>query len=399
MILTATYVPIATLGQSMNIASAVTASCDPDFYAANDILWYNECAAACSVDGSTSAYTDSSENAEAMFKYLTSAKFKELNGPMSALQAAAFLGNAYQESKYDPAAIQSGKSYNTDDAMNKDKGAYAFGLFQWDGGRRVALLNNVEKNKSSGTKLEQAWTDLTLQLRFLMSELDGSESAILKDNEFKTTTSVERATIRVREVFERAGSPNDAGRIKAANAAYDKYKSLAPSSLNPLVGGCNGTDASGGNGDIAQTAKDLSWEKRAESGAKDHTTLQDKPAYTKALAETGVNKLGDSCSKAGDSCDAFLATVLRYSGVDPKFPCCGADNQGAYLKKNSDKYTKVSDNATKTAGLEAGDILWHPGHVKIYIGDGKEAAASHCKRTGEQGTIYFDGSYSVFRAK
>ncbi len=380
-LLLAVYAPVSVMFGSSVVYAA---NCDPDFYASNDILWYDGCASACNT--TTGQFTDSSENAEAMFKYLTGTVFDVLGGPMNATQAAGFLGNAYIESKYDPAAIQAGKEFNERYAYDSSTGGYAFGLFQWDTGRRVALLTYAQKQGKS-------WSDLALQMDYLKSELEGSESAILKDNQFKTTTSVDVAAERVAAVFERPGSKDYHDRVVAANAAYGKYSSLAPSAS--VTGACPG--AGGGNGDIASTATLLSWSKRS-SETNDHTSKQNMPEYDAALKATGVDKLGDSCSKAGISCDAFLATVMRYSGVDTNFPCCGADAQGAYLQKHTEIYQEVSSNVTSTKELQPGDILWGPGHVKIYIGDGKEAAASHCERTGEQSPIYLtDRTYHAFR--
>lgn len=404
--LLATYLPFLSLERSSGVAYAADASlCDTNFYASNDINWFNECASACSATSSgDTAYTNSSENTEAIFKYLTSTTFKPLKGPMNAVQASAFLGNMYQESKYDPAAIQSGKKYNEKDAKDASVGAYAFGLIQWDTGRRVALIKYAEKHKASGVALEDAWKDITIQLGYLKEEVEGSEKAILTDNDFKNSQSeadIEKATVRVRAVYERAGAPHDTNRVKAAKEMYAKYKDIAPTLTSSPSGTTCGSYGGAGNGDIAETAKSLSWDQRAEEGAKDHKALENKPEYTQALKETGVNKLGDSCSKGGNSCDAFIATVLRYSGVDPNFYCCRANSQHDYLEKHTELYAKVSDKPiTSTKELEPGDILWTSGHVKIYIGDGREAAASHCNRTGEQSKLYLsDGPYYAYRAK
>jgi hypothetical protein len=100
----------------------------------------------------------------------------------------------------------------------------------------------------------------------------------------------------------------------------------------------------------------------------------------------------------GYSCDAFVATVMRYSGADTEFPCCGANRQGQYMNSHPDKYQALG-HITSTKTLQAGDIMWRDGHIKIYIGDGKQADASHCQRTASiSDQTYFDGFYYAFRS-
>lgn len=376
-------------------ASAFTST--PQYRMDNDVLWTNPDAVSCMGSGGGSeGEIEASEAAEAIFKFFTSTPFYfNDRKPLTALQAAAFMGNFYQESRYNPAIIQGGKAYNEARALNPGVGGYAFGLVQWDGGRRVELVKFAkEQNKD--------WRDITLQFDFIKSELNGSERRILTDAEFRSTTDIAKATVLVRKLYERPGAPHDANRIAAAKKAYNTYKSLTPDPVIP-DGERSGppacdTGVSPGNGDIAATAKRLSWPERG------HNMIPNSE-YKAALAQTGVNKLGDACSKAGNSCDAFLATVLRLSGVDKEFPCCGADMQGAYMQKNSDKYEVVQGVFTRGREKEAlnmlkpGDLMWRTGHVKIYLGDGKEAGASHCARTAEQSGLVFDGSYVVFRAK
>jgi|GEM_PF-1995532 len=375
-------------------------NCDPAYLSANNVYWSNPCAVECSVSSTGGDFTDSAENAEAIFKYLTSTNFVPLgNQPMNAVQAAGFLGNIYVESKYDHTAIQKGQAYDQKKAMDGGVGGYAFGIVQWDNGRRVALLKHVDQKKAQGTSTEDAWKDLAIQLSYLKVELEGSEKGILTDSAFASAqdpSDIKTATGRVSAVFERAGDPNNALRIQAAEDAYNKYKDLAPSVGTTAAGGCANMGA--GNGDIVATAEDLSWSTRSTEKGADHSALQPKQSYTKALEAVGVNKLGDACSKVGNSCDAFVATVMRYSGVDTDFPCCGADAQNNYMKTHTDKYKMVQANVKSTDELEPGYILWRAGHIKIYLGDGKEAAASHCERTAEQSPLYLDGTYYAYMA-
>lgn len=161
----------------------------------------------------------------------------------------------------------------------------------------------------------------------------------------------------------------------------------------------NCVDPTGGNGDINATALALSWPDRS------HDSDSPKPEYASALVSTGVSNLGDSCSKIGKSCDAFVATVMRHSGADPDFYCCGAASVHSYLI-NSNKYIEIP-NTGKESDLRPGDILSSPSHVEIYVvtanGEGRIASASHCDRTGDHGKAYsssYDGkNFRIFRIK
>lgn len=156
--------------------------------------------------------------------------------------------------------------------------------------------------------------------------------------------------------------------------------------------------STGGNGSINQTAIDLSWPERGHdpwTGAKE--------TYKTALAATGVNRLGDSCSMNGNSCDAFVVTVLRYSGVDPNAPCCGAANVRNYLAAHPELYEEIP-NIGNSSNMQPGDIRASSSHVEIYVqlSDGTYAiaSASHCDRTADHaGRYYPDSSYRIFRKR
>jgi len=132
--------------------------------------------------------------------------------------------------------------------------------------------------------------------------------------------------------------------------------------------------------------------------------LEPKTVYRDALSSTGIIEFGDSCSKDGNSCDSFVATVLRYSRVDPAVPCCGAAKLHSYLDGNPVLYQSIP-NTGDESGLQPGDILSNDGHTMIYVrrpdGTYGNASASHCDRTADYaGDIYFsdgDGQFDIYR--
>jgi hypothetical protein len=151
------------------------------------------------------------------------------------------------------------------------------------------------------------------------------------------------------------------------------------------------------NGDINKTAIVLAWPDRT------HSKNDPKPEYKTALAAVGLNKYGDPWVNIGASCDAYVTTVMRYSGVDTDFKCCGTTNQLSYLRGSS-KYKEIP-NLGNTSNLQPGDIFILEGHIMMYIklddGTEKIAAASYGDRTADykSGMFYSDnrGSYHIFR--
>ena len=169
--------------------------------------------------------------------------------------------------------------------------------------------------------------------------------------------------------------------------------------LEPAIkrgGGGSGKCSKNTNGDLNATALLLAWPEKGVHGPDDPTE-----EYRKALKEpdgVGTRGEGDECSITGKSCDAFVVTVLRYSGVDKDVPCCGAANVRDYLASHPEKYTEVTNSESS---LQGGDIRASDGHVEMVVevnGEKKIASASHCDRTGEVGNFYENsGTFRAFR--
>lgn len=107
-----------------------------------------------------------------------------------------------------------------------------------------------------------------------------------------------------------------------------------------------------------------------------------RKAYKAALKKAyGERKGWGKQTKAGASCDVFVGTVVRASGVDKKFPR-GRDEQLPYLKK-SKKWKRVSIKKSK---LKKGDIIeqgykWGGSHIMIYMGGNIIANAHYNGKT------------------
>lgn len=165
----------------------------------------------------------------------------------------------------------------------------------------------------------------------------------------------------------------------------------SPSSLSST---CTATP---GNGDINATAIALAWPDR------DHDKFDPKPEYKAALSAVGLDHYGEEWVNIGASCDAFVATVLRYSGVDENVVCCGAANMLNYFTSHPELYEEI-ENTGSSDNLQPGDIRSKPSHIEIYVqkpdGSFGIASASHADRTADYGASYYaDESYRIFRKK
>lgn len=117
---------------------------------------------------------------------------------------AALAGNAWRESHINPTLSQSGGG--------------AFGLFQWDGGRKTALLDWLSQNGYSDT-------DPNGQMEYLVVEDDwsGSFGGISSLDAFlhSDSTDVEMLTEAFCTCWERPGVPALEERIQFANKALN----------------------------------------------------------------------------------------------------------------------------------------------------------------------------------
>lgn len=158
------------------------------------------------------------------------------------------------------------------------------------------------------------------------------------------------------------------------------------------------SSATAGNGDLNSTALALSWEDRS------HSINDPKDAYLAALQAVGLTTYtGDDMVPIGASCDAFIATVLRFSGVDPNVPCCGAANMLNYFMTHPEKYEEIP-NLGNASNLQPGDIRVKPKHIEMYVvtsdGAGHIASASHGDRTADHaGSYYADSAYRIYRVR
>jgi len=326
------------------------------------------------------------ENASSAANWMMSTKFKFLGDkPMTLNQAAGIIGNWSQESRVSPKIVQGGSGLSTDMSnealMGVSGGGKAVGLAQWDGGRRTNLAKFA---KSQG----KHWTEMTVQLEFFKTELEGYEGSSLVAGGFNDPSKSAKDLVLIfEEKFERAGKPAMENRYKGAEDFLANFK-----------GGGNYSEDTGGScltagegdvdtSDLVNLAISLSYPTSAESkvGPGDsYGQKKAKPEYKSAKAE--AEKVGGKDGMAlYASCDRFVATVIKLT-TDKDIPWGSTAEQGTYLK-NSPKWKQY----TKKSDAKPGDI-WITktrGHVILYLGNVKGrdtiAHASYLSRVAALG--------------
>ena len=149
---------------------------------------------------------------------------------------AGYLGNSQEESGINPTAIQGGLSYKASTALDGSVGGYAFGLNQWDSGRRVNLL------KAAGSA-KKDWKDLDFQLDFALNQ-DGSDSTLLRKY-LNSTDSVANVTEGLRAHWERGGVGTTAKRQEHAQYWYTTLNLSGVKGNDSIISGS--TDSAGSN--------------------------------------------------------------------------------------------------------------------------------------------------------
>ena len=123
------------------------------------------------------------------------------------------------------------------------------------------------------------------------------------------------------------------------------------------------------------------WPQGTKSKVYRYPSGKRRPQYIKDLQKAYGSRSGwGAQTRAGASCDVFVGTVIRATGVDKKFPR-GLDEQIPYLEHHPGKWKRVSRK-----NRQPGDIIlqkYRTGgkHIMIYLGRGKIANAHYVKRT------------------
>lgn len=347
--------------------------------------------------GSITTSKNADKNAENIYKYIIS------NSDGSTPKGvAALLGNIFHESAqtFDPSTIQGGSKFDKSAAMNPSVNGYAFGISQWDGGRRVKLLEYAEKK---GKK----WDDLELQLDYLLNG-DGSDSDLIKKL-IKSDGEVEQITDDIMRQWERAGATDSIGsRQAAAKKYYAKFSDIKAGSKSNISdstdagadnsdacgGGAEGktdgtmgasVEPNGGTGDVLEV-----WEGKDKIPEK-YRKLITLPDFSEKALDAMPNNIYLSTNNRGQCTELTWGYMSQlWSGTQPTAGSGGGgyvDGNGQVIwKAYKENGAKITKNPTVGYGfsggppIEIGGTIPGVGHTGVVVGvleDGKYIIANY----------------------
>lgn len=340
-----------------------------------------------SSSGTTSINVQASEdtlaNAATIADWAMTTKFDAFGGkPMTREQAAALIGNMWQESQVRSTASQSASiTVNSSNSavmgLGKGNGGKAIGLIQWDSERRYYLAQYAE---SKG----KPWSDLGTQLEFLQQEIDGTVSypgatynrdQLLRQGFADAGKDIAHYTKAWELGFTRAGKPMLSQRIDYANTFNGSYSpgSGAGFSTSSSGGSCLSSNLSDSPvaSETVALAVQIAYPTIPESrtGGDQLGKLKAKPEYVKAKEQ--AEQIGGKDGYAGlyASCDRAVATVVKNT-MDKDIPWGNIIEQRKYMDSSSKwtRYTSISE-------AKPGDVwVTQPkndgsGHVMMYLGN------------------------------
>lgn len=367
---------VVTLGFVGDSTKVFAVPFSMQYYGANDVTHYNPDAMPCAPgSGSLRGATPK----EKIWNYL-------VDKGLTAEQAAGVMGNMDAESGFVATRRQAD---NSKDIWNSNFDNAAWGLAQWDGGRRYTAPNggilgklrekhpDLEKytapeyGRSDGNEKVPA-ADLDTLLLFELDYLyDESTNRPLTEtnygrgaNEWETLKlqkTVDDATVFWHNNFEVSRDTASVvlnGRGAKSQRVFDEF-----SGKTAKAGGSSGCKAA--NGDLVAKTLEYAWPKYSDDQAK-------KPEYETAVtnAKKDGRYTGDPCYGGGVDCGAFVTLLVNDSGFDPGYNYDGKGgntvSQRAWSEAN---WTSLGNAASiNPADLQPGDVAHLENHTYIFVG-------------------------------
>lgn len=364
---------------------------DYDYYAGNDAIWYDPTyQTTCAAGGGALRGANTKEKIWNFF----------IANSLTPEQAAGLMGNIEKESTFIPVNWQAGESANLwDTATGK-----GWGLVQWDGGRRLDILETIREEKPHLEKyteykyqaigepnadFPQADFDemLLFLLDFMMQESmqvrglrdgfsskgfdGGSPERDEKEwTRMKKQTTIENATLFWEWNFERsADTPSMLQeRVRNAEKIYDEFK-------NNLSAAGTGTEGCAGADGLQELTLAYAWPEYHEPP---YPTK--KPAYAEAVqaaidANDGLYVGTQESGYEGVDCGGFVTLLVTNSGHDPTYNYDGKGGNTTTQKQWLDANWEpvgVGGKETSTK-LRPGDVAiaadGETNHTYIYVGE------------------------------
>lgn len=278
---------------------------------------------------------------------------------LSRLVTSGILGNAYQESRYDPGAIEPGT----------DNG----GLWGFTAGE--VARSEVEKYAAAKGK---PWDDEIVQSEFLLEHVDPGTL-----QKMASASSPEEAAVIFMNEFERPGIPVTETRERAAREAFDngswgKPDPQARANLKAAKAQAReqGINPTMFNGDVAGGEGDYTWVRADAKGMVDWVESALGTDEGTAKQQRWADRTGLGYSQPW--CANFVSNGLLRRGFSPEeLPAnpnfSGSSSPGYQAWGEEGRYAKVVKGGIENA--KPGDILtFGEGgnrHVGVYVGNGE----------------------------
>ena len=256
----------------------------------------------------------------------------------------------------------------------------------------VRTITDADKNNNRNMKSSVAWANKVGVKRYISVHCDYSEATAGVAPLYRTSAGMEMAKkiakyvskhmgMKYKGVFRRTdlyelnatdmpATIFETGAIKADLKYLKKYKKYGRALAKGILEYIGVPYISKKAYKLAKTADKLAYE-----GCPDKARYpQGKPTddYKKALNDVyPKRKSWSAAPRKGASCDVFVGTVVRESGVDKNFPRA-LSSQMKYLDK-SKKFTLIKNATYKT--LRDGDIIIYKkkgsngGHICMFVED------------------------------
>lgn len=344
--------------------------------------WVPDHLSACSGGSTTLTGTTIGEK---IWNYLVGTK------QLTPQQAAGVMGNMQAESGLVPTRHQ-----GTGDVFNSRFDSNAWGLVQWDGGRRYSapdkgVLGALRKNKPELVKYTDTAYDtvrnpsanipaadgdalLNFELDYLYDESNsrpvsakGFGNAGNEWSTLKLQQTVANATVFWHNNFE--VSADSADRVLQtrggyADTIYSKY------SGKTATGSAASGSCAAGTGNLNATVLAYAW-----PTYKGSPYMQRMPEYINAV-NSAINKGIYVGGYAGVDCGGFVTLLMINSGFEPKYNYAGKSSSGAgnveggqtpWLKAN---WTSLgSSSSINPSKLQPGDVAVSSEHTFVWVGD------------------------------
>lgn len=110
--------------------------------------------------------------------------------------------------------------------MNSEVNGYGIGLAQWDGGRRVSLINEANKE-------ERSWKNIDFQISYMFDQ-EGEDSSLIK--QLMKQTDLNQTTEQIMRLWERAGNDESLiQRLTKANYWVVSFRSQSTSTCPTAI--------------------------------------------------------------------------------------------------------------------------------------------------------------------